>query len=89
MEGLQALIRNHRVSVPVRGQQRWYFETRDGRLPYLAISPQCGKLLERGEAAIVEPEVGVYRVVSQAGAEKIQALDGSCVRFWNSPGSST
>ncbi len=86
---LQTLLRDHRVHVPVRGQQRWYFETQDGRLPYLAISEECGDLLERGEAAIVEPKAGLYRVVNAEGAEKIQTLGDSLVRFWNKPGSST
>lgn len=69
------------------GQRRWFFVARDGRVPFLEVGDEAGRLLADGRAGICElplPDGRVRHVL--VGGEKnlqtIQSLDLELVRFW-------
>lgn len=72
-----------RVSIPVKGERRWYVEGQDGRIAYLAVSEMCAEWLERGQAAIVELQQGGFRIVNREGAHKLQHTEPAMIRCWN------
>lgn len=80
------VLAKFRVSIPVKGQKRWYVEARDGRIVYLSISETCGEFLERGQAAIVELNNGTHRIINREGALFLQQQDPSSIRCWNPAG---
>jgi hypothetical protein len=69
------------------GQRRWYFVTREKRVPFLEVTDDCSRMLMDGKAGIVEscdPENPGHVVV--AGDKHLQTLlniDRELVRFWN------
>jgi RNA recognition motif-containing protein len=68
------------------GARRFYFVTRENRIPFLDLSDELAGRLERGLAAIVEiPGDGVddYTVVPRAVAETMRSVDPESVRFLN------
>jgi len=66
-----------------RPNRRWYFEARDGRIPYVAVDDELSHKLERGSAALVESPDGKMWTVSREAAERIDQLDRSWIRCWN------
>lgn len=74
------------------GQRRWFFVARDGRVPFLELSDDAGRMLYDGKAGIVElldPATGRVRHVVVAGDKHLVTLSGidkELVRFWNRGG---
>jgi len=69
------------------GSRRWFFVTRDGRVPFLNVSQGAARLLDSGEAGIVESlgEADADHVVveSQRALMTLHNTDPELVRFWN------
>ena len=60
------------------GARRFYFVTRDNKIPFLDLSDELTSRLEKGQAAIVElPGNGVdeYTVVPRAVAQQMKSVD--------------
>ena len=60
--------------------------TREGKIPYLDVSDEIGRGLERGEFAICEmpgasPEEFV--LLDAGHAQRVRAIDAGVVRFFN------
>jgi RNA recognition motif-containing protein len=68
------------------GARRFYFVTRENRIPFIDISEElCGRL-EKGMAAIVEvpdQDAEEYTVVPRGLAQRIRSVDPEAVRFLN------
>jgi RNA recognition motif-containing protein len=68
------------------GARRFYFVTRDNRIPFLDLSDELVSRLEKGMAAIVElpgEDIDEYTVVPRAVARQMQSVDPESVRFLN------
>ncbi len=68
------------------GARRFYFVTRENKIPFLDLSDELTGRLEKGQAAIVEVpgEVVVdYTIVPRAVARQMQSIDPESVRFLN------
>lgn len=68
------------------GARRFYFVTRDNKIPFLDLSEELTSRLEKGMAAIVElpgERIDEYTVVPRAVARQMQSLDPESVRFLN------
>ncbi len=70
--GVAQLLRDHALTRGVRGPRRFYFVTRDKKMPFLEVSEDAGKKLETGALAICEvpdatPETFVLVPAETAG----------------------
>jgi RNA recognition motif-containing protein len=68
------------------GARRFYFVTRENKIPFLDLSDELTSRLEKGQAAIVElpgSEVDDYTIVPRAVARQMQSIDPESVRFLN------
>ncbi len=69
------------------GARRFYFVTRENKIPFLDLSDELAGRLERGQAAIVEVPgdggVDDFTVVPRAVAETMRSVDPESVRFLN------
>ncbi len=70
------------------GSRRWFFVTRGGRVLFLEVTDEVGRLLADGKAGIVEgcdpAAPGAHVVIT--GEKHLQTLlgiDKDLVRFWN------
>jgi uncharacterized protein YaiL (DUF2058 family) len=78
------IVSSNPVTVPVRGRRRWYFEGRQERVPFLELSDEAAELLERGQAAIVQPpDRGPASLVPADAARRILELDPTWVRAFS------
>lgn len=81
-EGLGEVVRAEALR-GTGGLRRWYFVARDGRVPFLEVSDEVARRLERGEVAIVEvPDQAreEFVIVPRRLAVRIQALAPDLVR---------
>ena len=68
------------------GARRFYFVTRENKIPFLDLSEELTSRLERGMAAIVElpgEAIDEYTIVPRAVALQMQSVDPESVRFLN------
>jgi RNA recognition motif-containing protein len=68
------------------GARRFYFVTRENKIPFLDLSDELTGRLEKGQAAIVEvpgDDVDDYTIVPRAVARQMQTVDPESVRFLN------
>lgn len=69
------------------GPRRWFFVTRDGRVPFLEVSDECGRMLLDGKAGIVEacgrPGADHVVVAGEKHLVTLVGIDKDLVRFWN------
>lgn len=69
-----------------RPNRRWYFISRDGRVPYLMVDDALGRRLENGSAALVESPHGQFWAVSRETAGKLSDAEPDWIRCWHSAG---
>ena len=84
---LVQIVRDHALTSGVMGPRRFHFVTREGKIPYLDVSDEIGRGLERGQFAICEmpgasPEEFV--LLDAEHAKRVRTLDADVVRFFNS-----
>ncbi len=72
-----------RVSGKTSGRKRFYFEARDGRLPYVEVDPETLGRLESGRVAVCESPEGAVSLIEGEAAARIAALDRRWLRAWN------
>lgn len=72
-----------RVSGRTNGPKRFYFEARDGRLPYVEVDPETLGRLEGGRVAVCESPDGAVSLVEAEAAARIAELDRRWLRAWN------
>ncbi len=82
---LAQVLRDHALTEGVHGNRRFHFVTRDRRIPFLELSEEVARRLERGEAAICEvpdssPEEFV--VVEAATARRVRGEAPEYVLFF-------
>lgn len=85
---LRDLVKNAYLS-KFGGPRRFFFVTRDRKVPYLEVSDDMGRRLESGRCAIVEAPSDLpddFAIVPRDVAEKIQAIDRRAVLFLNGQG---
>jgi len=69
-----------KVEGKTRGNRRWYFVSRAGRVPYLELSDEAVKDLEQGRIAIAESERGEAWLVTGECARQLVEVDPGWVR---------
>jgi uncharacterized protein YaiL (DUF2058 family) len=77
------LARKGRLELRGSGQQRWYFASRRGALPWLDVPDPVAQRLTDGRAAIVEAPSGQPLVVDSDTAGRLEVLDSRWIRLWN------
>ncbi len=80
---IQQIVGSGRVQGRVHGRRRFYFETRDGRVPFLEFSDEVISGLESGRMGLSESPAGETTVVEGASAARIFDLDPDWLRVWN------
>jgi uncharacterized protein YaiL (DUF2058 family) len=79
---LRQIVASGRID-KTRGPRRFYFLTRDDRLPSVEVSDELAARLERGGAAIVESPEGELTIVDGDAARRVAELDPAWLRVWN------
>lgn len=69
-----------RVEAPAGGRRRFYYESRDDRVPYLELQDALASRLEKRDAAICEAPDGTITIVDADTARRIAALDRRWLR---------
>ncbi|MGK0360184.1 MAG: hypothetical protein ACI9U2_002497 [Bradymonadia bacterium] len=77
------IVSGGRARVDDRGNRRFYFETRDARVVYLALSEQQNTDLAEGRMGIVESRAGKVTVVDRDTAQRVAELDSDWIRRFN------
>ena len=78
-----AIVKAGRWKGQIDGRRRFYFESRDGRVPYLPLHDEIIVELERGTAALVESPTGQTSIITAEAAVKVMSLDVEWLRRWN------
>lgn len=81
---IEELIKN--AEMDDHGPRKFFFITRNKKIPYISVSDGMGEKLERGIAAIVEyptPIGSDFAIVNRQCAEKLSEIDPEAVRFFN------
>ncbi len=89
-ERIQKMVEEASLKETGFGGRRFYFVTRENKIPFLDLSDELTGRLEKGQAAIVEvpgSEVDDYTIVPRAVARQLQTIDPDAVRFLNPPAS--
>jgi uncharacterized protein len=76
------IAKSGRLDPDGRPNRRWYFVTRDGRIPYLMVDEGLGRRLESGAAALVEAPEGQAWAVTRETAQRLHELEPSWIRCW-------
>ncbi len=82
---LSDLVKNGRIA-GYRGSRRFFFITRDRKVPFLDLSDELGRKLEAGRCAIVEAAPGMpeeFCVVERDVADRMREIDRKAVLFLN------
>lgn len=66
-----------------RGFRRFYFESRDDRVPYVEVADDVAERVERGDVAVTESPTGEVELVGRDAAARIAELDRSWLRLWS------
>ena len=81
---IQQIIASGKVQGRVQGRRRFYFETRDDRVPFLEVSDEIIAGLESGRIGLTEAPTGEVVLVEKDAAARIFELDADWLRVWNS-----
>jgi RNA recognition motif-containing protein len=85
-ERIQKMIEEASLKETGFGSRRFYFVTRENKIPFLDLSDELTGRLEKGQAAIVElpgDDAVDYTIVPRAVARRMQSVDPESVRFLN------
>ncbi|MCA9527267.1 MAG: DUF2058 family protein [Myxococcales bacterium] len=77
------VVEGGKVDGRINGNRRFYYESRDGRVPLIELSDQAFDDLVAGRAALAESPRGEVRVITPDAARKVAALDAAWLRVWN------
>ena len=83
---IQKMIEEGSLKETGFGSRRFYFVTRENKIPFLDLSDELTGRLEKGQAAIVEipgNDIVDYTIVPRAVARRMQSVDPESVRFMN------
>lgn len=83
---IQKMIEDASLKETGFGSRRFYFVTRENKIPFLDLSDELTGRLEKGQAAIVElpgDDVVDYTIVPRDVARRMQSVDPESVRFMN------
>lgn len=64
------------------GGRRFYYEARDGRVPYLNLAEEVHRGLTEGGMALVETEAGAPRLLPAEAAGRLSRAWPALVRVW-------
>ena len=67
------------------GRKRFYYESRDGRVPYLELNDETVDGLDKGSIALAEEPSGRIVLVDGDCARRIAELDPMWLALWNRP----
>jgi uncharacterized protein YaiL (DUF2058 family) len=80
---IEQIIETGRVAGRVTGRRRFYYESLDGRVPYVEVSDEAINDLQNGRIAFVEQADGRVTFITREAAERIHALDRQRLTLWN------
>lgn len=72
-----------RLTGRIEGRKRFYFEARDGRVPYVEVDAETMERLESGRVAVCESPDGKVSLIEGDAAARIAPLDRRWLRAWN------
>jgi hypothetical protein len=64
------------------GGRRFYYESRDGRVPCIDLSDEAHRALSEGAMAVVETEAGEPRLLPAEAASRLAKAWPALVRAW-------
>jgi hypothetical protein len=77
------VVASGKLSGKTTGPHRFYYDSRDGRVPYAQVSDGILARLESGRAALVESPDGAVTLVDAKTARQVVDLDREWLRVWN------
>ena len=83
---LQNLVSSGAIREGIFGTRRFFFTTRERKMPFLNVSDEIAGKIEYGRAAIAEVPGGTGRewvIVSREAADRMRAIDPDSVCFLN------
>ena len=80
---IEQMVESGRAPGKTGGRKRFYFEARDGTVPYLHLSDEAFEALANARLAIVESPKGTPTLVVADTAQRIADLDLRWLRLWN------
>ena len=79
------IVQSGTVKGRTGGRKRFYYDSRDGRVPYLEVSDEVVEGLENGKMALAEEPEGRISIIESQSAERIAELDPMWLALWNRP----
>jgi uncharacterized protein len=80
---IQQMVASGRVDGRTGGRRRFYFESRDGRVPLMEVNDDTHNGLEAGRIGIAEDLEGKITLITRESAARVAELDPSWLRAWN------
>ena len=80
-ERVDQIVATGRVKIRF-GHRRYYFDSHDGRVPYLAMDDEAADQLDRGAVAIAQAPDGDVVLIDRQAAARVRDLDASWIRLW-------
>jgi len=80
---VQQIVDSGRLQGRTHGRRRFYFDSRDGRVPYLELSDEMVTDLERGRVGLAETPKGETSLIEGTSAGRAFDLDPDWLRVWN------
>lgn len=73
---------SNKADVKFGGRRRWYYVSRQNKVPSVELSDTAAERLESGDCALVECPAGHLRLVTAKGARRIAELDRRWLVVW-------
>jgi len=80
---LLQIVRSGVVKGRTGGRRRFYYESRDGRVPYLEVNDEVLEALEAGAMALAEDLDGRTSIIDRSSAARIAEIDPNWLALWN------
>lgn len=80
---VEQVVESGKLSGKTHGPRRFYYVSRDGRVPYATVSDDIASGLQSGRVGLVESPDGVLTFIDGKTARQVADIDRAWLRVWN------
>ncbi len=80
---IMQIVQSGTVKGKTGGRKRFYYDSRDGRVPYLEVNDDVLDALEKGTMALAEEPEGRMFIIDESSAARVAELDPLWLALWN------